>query len=123
MAARTVFLLLLLPALPPATPDTPGPDCRLRWVPVPLPRGAGRCRTRDVTSLGACAGHCESRAGPAPRALLDAGGRPLLAEARCCTMEHVTRVQVTLRCPGGTRRLRTVSAGSCRCDMCRLGRY
>lgn len=59
---------------------------------MPLPRGAGRCRPGGVASLGACAGHCESRAGPAPRALLDAGGRPLLAEARCCTMEHVTRV-------------------------------
>ncbi|RMB90455.1 hypothetical protein DUI87_33056 [Hirundo rustica rustica] len=40
MAARTVFLLLLLPALPPATPDTPGPDCRLRCAGDPaLPRG------------------------------------------------------------------------------------
>ncbi|XP_064593174.1 glycoprotein hormone alpha-2 [Zonotrichia leucophrys gambelii] len=127
MAARSFLLILLifliLPLPPPAATETPGPGCRLRRVPLPLPRGAERCRSGGVAWLGACAGHCESSAGPAPLALLEAGGRSLLAQARCCTMEHVTRVQLTLRCPGGSRRLRTVSATSCRCDLCRGGRY
>ncbi|XP_049648623.1 glycoprotein hormone alpha-2 [Accipiter gentilis] len=50
--------------------------------------------------------------------------RPRTSHARCCTIARAHKVWVTLRCPGGSRRrLQTVSAGACRCDMCRLSRY
>ncbi|XP_053908485.1 glycoprotein hormone alpha-2 [Cuculus canorus] len=112
MAALSLLVPLLLLLLPPVRPE--GPGCRLRWVQVGP--GAGGCRGG---SAGACVGHCESSAVPSPHG----APRPLSARAQCCAMAAVRRVRVTLQCPGGPRRLRTLSAASCRCDACTFARY
>ncbi|XP_068024160.1 glycoprotein hormone alpha-2 [Melanerpes formicivorus] len=116
-APRPLLLLLLLLLPPPARPQPEPPSCRLRWVQV----GARGCRGG---AAAACVGHCESSSFPSPHAVMAAARRPLTSRARCCTMAQATKVHVTLRCPGGVRRrLPTVSAASCRCDLCRLSRY
>ncbi|XP_074915526.1 glycoprotein hormone alpha-2 [Buteo buteo] len=118
MAAFLLLLLLLL--LPPVLPDRPPPACRLQWVQV----GPGASGCRGGAAAAACVGHCESSAFPSPHAIMAASRRPRTSRARCCTIARVHKVWVTLRCPGGSRRrLQTVSAGACRCDMCRLSRY
>ncbi|XP_062467270.1 glycoprotein hormone alpha-2 [Pezoporus occidentalis] len=117
MAAFLLLLLLLLP--PPAPALSEGPGCRLRWV--PLVPGVPGCRGG---AAGACVGHCESSAVPSPGAVLAASRHLQTSRGRCCTMARAHKVLVTLRCPGRSRRrLQTVSARSCRCDMCRQARY
>ncbi|XP_033927697.1 glycoprotein hormone alpha-2 [Melopsittacus undulatus] len=122
--AAFILLLLLLPLPPPALALPEGPGCRLRCVGpagVPLVPGVPGCRGG---AAGACVGHCESSAAPSPRAVLAASRHLQTSRGRCCTMAQASKVLVTLRCPGrARRRFRTVSARSCRCDLCRLGRY
>ncbi|XP_054664351.1 glycoprotein hormone alpha-2 [Grus americana] len=118
MAALRLLLLLLLLLPPPALPDRPAPACRLQWVQVGS--GAGGCRGGGAA---ACVGHCESGAFPSPHAIMAASRHPRTSLAQCCTIARAHKVWVTLHCPGGPRRLPTVSARACRCDMCRLSRY
>ncbi|XP_060711508.1 glycoprotein hormone alpha-2 [Hemiscyllium ocellatum] len=123
MPTIAVVLLLASGALS-LDPTDPEPGCHRYPFNVTIKSDRqGTCLGSQL--IHACVGYCESSAFPSKSSVLLASEfkHNITSVSQCCTISKMLKVRVSLFCGSRREDIEIFSAGSCRCDMCRLSRY
>ncbi|XP_048475630.1 glycoprotein hormone alpha-2 [Rhincodon typus] len=124
MIPTVVLVLLLVSGALSPDPTDPEPGCHRYPFNVTIKSDRqGTCRGSQL--IHACVGYCESSAFPSKSSVLLASGykHNITSVSQCCTISKMLKVRVSLFCGPRREEIEIFTAGSCRCDMCRLSRY